>query len=106
MHTILIAVPIQKDKKQELLDLIRSPVGHPFTKTNKGFISAESGFTEDEEGNVVWNLWEAWENKEDFDNYNATPERVEGSEFMNKFPTLLSGAPSMLWLDDFARITA
>jgi hypothetical protein len=31
---------------------------------------------------------------------------VEGSEFMNKFPTLLSGAPSMLWLDDFARVTA
>ena len=69
MHTILITVPVQKDKKQELLDLIRSPIGHPFTKTNKGFISAESGFTEDEEGNVVWNLWEAWENKEDFDNY-------------------------------------
>ena len=105
MHTILITVPVQKDKKQELLDLIRSPIGHPFTKTYKGFISAKSGFTEDEEGNVVWNLWEAWENKEDFDNYNATPERVEGSEFMTKFPTLLSGAPSMLWLDDFARVT-
>ena len=58
MHTILITVPVQKDKKQELLDLIRSPIGHPFTKTNKGFISAESGFTEDEEGNVVWNLLE------------------------------------------------
>jgi len=32
MHTILITVPVQKDKKQELLDLIRSPIGHPFTK--------------------------------------------------------------------------
>ena len=53
MHTILITVPVQKDKKQELFDLISSPIGHPSTKTNKGFISAESGFTEDEEGNVV-----------------------------------------------------
>ena len=104
MHTILITVPRQKAKKQELLDLVRSPIGNPFTQTNTGFISVESGFTEDEGGNIVWNLWEAWEDKEDFDNYNATPERVEGSEFMTKFPTLLSGAPSMLWLDDFARV--
>jgi quinol monooxygenase YgiN len=73
-------------------------------KTNTGFISAEGGFTEDEEGNIVWNLWEAWENKEDFDNYNTTPERVEGSEFMTEFLTLLSGALSMLWLNDFARV--
>jgi hypothetical protein len=36
----------------------------------------------------------------------ATPERVEGSEFMTKLPTLLAGAPSMLWLEDFARVTA
>ena len=77
MHTILITVPRQKAKKQELLDLIRSPIGHPFTKTNKGFISAESGFTEDEEGNIVWDLWEAWENKEDFDKYNNTLKELK-----------------------------
>ena len=57
-----------------------------------------------EEGNIVLNLWYAWENKQDFSNYNATPERVEGSELMTKFPTVLSGAPSMLWLEDFARV--
>lgn len=44
------------------------------------------------------------ENKQDFSNFNATPERVEGSELMTKFPTVLSGAPSMLWLEDFARV--
>ena len=32
--------------------------GLPYTKSMQGFISAEFGWTKDDEGNSVWNLWE------------------------------------------------
>jgi hypothetical protein len=39
----------------------------------KGFISAEHEFSENENTGLTWHLWEKWETKEDYLNYDASP---------------------------------
>ena len=77
--------------------------GLPYTKSMQGFISAEFGWTKDDEGNSVWNLWEKWETKEDFEKYDATPPRTEVSEFGKIFSDCAAGVPSQLWIDGYQR---
>jgi hypothetical protein len=43
---------------------------------------------------------EKWKTKEDFANYNAIPERLEDSKFIQTFMAVMVGAPSISWLDD------
>ena len=75
MNTILIQVPISTAKKAEWDAMVNSPEGFALVSEQKGFISAEFGYSTDEEGNFKWNLWEKWETQEDFANYNSIPER-------------------------------
>ena len=100
MNTIIIQITLQSDKKSEWQTLLNSAEGIALTSKQKGFISAEYGFTTNDAGDLVWNLWEKWEAKEDYDNYNAIPERLEDSKFMQTFVSVMAGAPTMLWLDD------
>ena len=92
MNTILIQLPLITDKKAEFEAMLHHEEGIVLTSKQKGFISAEFGYTTDEEGNLKWNLWEKWETQEDFANYNQIPERPLGA--------ILAGPPSMLWLDE------
>ena len=78
-HTNLVQIPIIAEKKSEWAAMMSSPLGGPFTKKQTGFVSAKSGFTTDQEGNVTFTAWVKWETKEDFINYVSTPERSEGS---------------------------
>lgn len=101
MNTILIQVPLSTAKKAEWEAMLNSPEGIALTSKQKGFISAEFGYSTDEEGNLKWNLWEKWETQEDFANYNSIPERLEDSKFMQTFLAVMEGPPSMVWLDGF-----
>ena len=101
MKTILIQIPLLADKKAEWDLMINHPEGIALTRKQKGFISAEFGYTTDVDGNLMWNLWEKWETQKDFENYNAIPERLEDSKFMQSFGTVAAGPPSMLWLQEF-----
>jgi len=56
MNTILIQVPLSTAKKAEWEAMLNSPKGIALTSKQKGFISAEFGYSTDEEGNLKWNL--------------------------------------------------
>ena len=56
MNTILIQVPLWTAKKAEWEAMLNSPEGIALTSKQKGFISAEFGYSTDEEGNLKWNL--------------------------------------------------
>ena len=100
MNTILIQLPLITDKKAKFEAMLHHEEGIVLTSKQKGFISAEFGYTTDEEGNLKWNLWEKWETQEDFANYNQIPERLDDSKFMQTLNAVLAGPPSMLWLDE------
>mgnify|MGYP001181451235 FL=1 len=101
MKTILIQIPLLADKKAEWDLMINHPEGIALTRKQKGFISAEFGYTTDVDGNLMLNLWEKWETQRDFENYNSIPERLEDSKFMQSFGAVAAGPPSMLWLQEF-----
>ena len=98
-HTNLVQIPIIAEKTSEWAAMMSSPLGGPFTMKQTGFVSAESGFTTDQEGNVTFTAWVKWETKEDFINYISTPERAEGSKFHTTMMSVLAGQPSVLWIE-------
>ena len=80
---MLIQFPIKREKKETWVSLLQSDSGLPYAKNMKGFISAEYGFSDNENTGLIWHLWEKWETKEDYLNYDASPQRQEGSKFMD-----------------------
>ena len=65
----------------------------------KGFISDEHGFSDNENTGSTWHLWENWETKEDYLNYDASPKRREASKFMETVINCLDGEPTEIWID-------
>ena len=102
MHVILMQIPIDVDRKQEFDQLINSEQGLAFTQQKPGFISAESGYTTDDEGNLVWNCWEKWETREHFHTYHA--QRLEDTEFINKWFSITEGNRP-LWIEELSTTT-
>lgn len=100
LNVILIQIPLMADQKSAWDKMIRSSEGVELTVRQKGFISAEFGYSTDVDGNLTWNALEKWETKEDFVNYNSIPERQEGSDFIHTSRSVMAGAPVLLWLDD------
>ena len=100
MDTILIQLPLITDKKAEFEAMLHHEEGIVLTSKQKGFISAEFGYTTDEEGNLKLKLWEKWETQADFANYNQIPERLDDSKFMKTLNAVLAGPASMIWLDE------
>lgn len=98
-HTNLVQIPIIAEKKSEWDTMLNSPQGLAFTMQQIGFVSAEIGYTTDQEGNVKWNAWAKWKTKEDYIKYLSTPERSEGSKFHTTMMSVLAGQPSVLWVE-------
>ena len=71
MNTILIQLPLITDKKAEFEAMLHHEEGIALTSQQKGFISAEFGYTTDDGGNLKWNLWEKWETRENYEQYIA-----------------------------------
>ena len=89
-------IPLAKGKKQEWIEeVINDPKGMALTKTMPGFISAEMAIFTDESGQDIFLLWEKWESKGDFENYNKNPDRQDESAFMQKFFSCVGGDPKM-----------
>lgn len=100
MYTITIRIPLKVEKRPIWDDMLKSSDGLDLARRQKGFISAECGYTTDGVGNLVWHSWEKWETKEDFFNYNAVAERQEGSRFIRTSLAIMSGTAELFWLED------
>ena len=90
-------IKLNKGSEEEFLDLIRSPLGLPLTKSMTGFISAETAMSTDEAGQSTFHLWEKWKNMTDFENYMASPNRDPKCDFMQKWTGMMSDAPRMVF---------
>jgi len=101
IQTYLIQIPIMDGKKAELEAMLFSPEGVAFTEKQKGFLSGESGYTKDRDGNLSFVIWSKWETREDYTNYLSTPERSEGSKFVQTMMAVIAGPPSVLWVEKF-----
>ena len=95
----LSKIKIKKDKKDELVDLLKSPEGFPTTKSKPGLISLESGVSTDDSGQSTVHIWCKWEKREDFENYTKDPNRDPESEYIQKFEGMTDGPPKMVWLE-------
>ena len=62
-------IKLKADTKDEMLYLVNSSEGFPITKSNPGFIPAETAMSTDESGQNIFHLCEKWEKMEDFENY-------------------------------------
>ena len=95
----LSKIKIKKDKKDELVDLLKSPEGFPTTKSKPGLISLESGVSTDDSGQSTVHIWCKWEKMEDFENYTKDPNRDLESEYNKKLADLTDGPFKMVWLE-------
>ena len=79
--------------------LLKFNLGLSYTKSMKGFISAEHGFSEQGPNNLVWYLWKKWGKKADYENYIQTPTRNKNSKFAKVLLDCLDGETSETWID-------
>ena len=92
-------IKIKKDKKDELVDLLKSPEGFPTTKSKPGLISLESGVSTDDSGQSTVHIWCKWEKREDFENYAKDPNRDPESEYNQKLAGMTDGPFKTVWLE-------
>ena len=97
-------IKIKKDKKDEFVDLLKSPEGFPTTKSKPGLITLESGVSTDDSGQSTVHIWCKWEKMEDFENYLKDPNRNEPnqdpeSEYAQKQADMTDGPLKMVWLE-------
>ena len=92
-------IKIKKDKKDEFLDLLKSPKGFAIAKSKPGLISLESGVSTDDSGQSTVHIWCKWEKREDYENYTKDPNRDPESEYMQKSAGMTDGPFKMVWLE-------
>ena len=95
----LSKIKIKKDKKDELVDLLKSPKGFAIAKSKPGFISLESGGSTDDSGQSTVHIWCKWEKREDFENYAKDPNRDPESEYNKKMAGMTDGPFKMVWFE-------
>ena len=84
MFIVLVQFPVSSpEKKAELEKLLNSDEGLAFTKSQKGFISVEHGWSTNDEGIQTWWGWEKWNSKEDYKNYFL--KRKQDTKWIKKF---------------------
>ena len=95
----LSEMKIKKDKKDELVDLLKSPEGFPTTKSKPGLITLESGVSTDDSGQSTVHIWCKWEKREDYENYTKDPNRDPESEYGQKSAGMTDGPAKIVWLE-------
>ena len=95
----LSKIKIKKDKKDELVDLLKSPKGFALTKSKPGLITLESGVSKDDSGQSTVHIWCKWEKMEDYEIYTKDPNRDPESEYMQKTTGMTDGPAKIVWLE-------
>jgi quinol monooxygenase YgiN len=75
---VIVQIEVQKEKKQEVLDILNSEGGLPTTRAYDGCISLEMVFNEDSNTFHIIGNWESFEKYQAYLNWRQTKDTVIG----------------------------
>lgn len=100
-QTFVARIPIDQERKSELMAFLNGPLGGKYTQNFPGHIQTQSGFTKTANGGLNWILVGTWSSKDAYAKYTESSERGPDSQLIKLISSMIAGEPSLYWIENY-----